>query len=75
MSTSSWFGMDCAQGLRDVHAYDPGGGGVGEEAQALPVNGRMRSLQDVAVALEAAGHVTRAGTRYAPAAIARMVGA
>jgi hypothetical protein len=26
----------------------------------------MRSLSEIAVALEAAGHVTRAGTRYAP---------
>ena len=39
-----------------------------------PVNGRMRSLSEIAVALEAAGHVTRAGTRYAPAVIAHMVG-
>jgi DNA invertase Pin-like site-specific DNA recombinase len=40
-----------------------------------PVNYRKRSLREIAVELEAAGHVTRAGTRYAASAIARMVGA
>jgi hypothetical protein len=38
-----------------------------------PVNNRRRSLREIAADLEAAGHVTRAGTRYAAAAIARMV--
>jgi hypothetical protein len=40
-----------------------------------PINNRRRSLGEIAVELEAAGHVTGAGTRYAAAAIARMVGA
>jgi DNA invertase Pin-like site-specific DNA recombinase len=39
-----------------------------------PANHRRRSPREIAAALEAAGHVTRKGTRYAPAAIARMVG-
>ena len=34
-----------------------------------------RSLREIAVELEAVGHVTSAGTRYGAAAIARMVGA
>ena len=38
------------------------------------VNGHMRSLSEIAAELEAAGFVTRAGTRYEAAAIARMVG-
>jgi DNA invertase Pin-like site-specific DNA recombinase len=37
-----------------------------------PVNGRKRSLRDVAAELEAAGHVT-AGKRYSATAVARMV--
>lgn len=40
-----------------------------------PINNRRRSLREIAAELEAAGHVTGAGTRYAAAAIARMVGA
>jgi len=39
-----------------------------------PVNGRKRSLRDIAADLEAAGHVTSAGTRYGAAAVARMIG-
>jgi len=38
-----------------------------------PVNNRKRSLRDIAAELEAAGHITGAGKRYAAAAIARMV--
>jgi DNA invertase Pin-like site-specific DNA recombinase len=38
-----------------------------------PVNGRKRSLRDIAAELEAAGHVSIAGTRYGAAAVARMV--
>jgi DNA invertase Pin-like site-specific DNA recombinase len=38
-----------------------------------PVNGRRRSLRDVAAELETAGHVSIAGTRYGAAAVARMV--
>ena len=39
-----------------------------------PVNGRKRSLRDIAADLEAAGHMTSAGTRYGAAAVARMIG-
>jgi DNA invertase Pin-like site-specific DNA recombinase len=38
-----------------------------------PINGRKRSLRDVATALEAAGHVTTDGQRYAATAVARMI--
>jgi DNA invertase Pin-like site-specific DNA recombinase len=38
-----------------------------------PVNGRHRSLREVAAELEAAGHVTSKGTPYGAAAIARMI--
>jgi DNA invertase Pin-like site-specific DNA recombinase len=40
-----------------------------------PVNGRKRSLRDVAAELAAAGHVTKSGTPYAATAISRMIGA
>ena len=40
-----------------------------------PVNGRRRSLRDVAAELETAGHLTSLGTRYGAAAIARMIAA
>ena len=38
-----------------------------------PANGRRRSLRDVAAQLAAAGHITRKGTPYGAAAVARMV--
>jgi hypothetical protein len=38
-----------------------------------PVNGRKRTLRDIAAELETAGHVSIAGTRYGAAAVARMV--
>ncbi len=40
-----------------------------------PANGRKRSLRDVAAELEAQGHVTKDGKRYAATAVARMVAA
>jgi hypothetical protein len=39
-----------------------------------PTNGHKRSLREIAVELESAGFVTRRGTRYGGAAVARMVG-
>jgi DNA invertase Pin-like site-specific DNA recombinase len=39
------------------------------------INGRKRSLRDVAAELEAAGHVTADGTRYAATAVSRMISA
>jgi hypothetical protein len=38
-----------------------------------PMNGRRRSLREVAAELEAQGHVSLAGARYTATAIARMV--
>jgi hypothetical protein len=67
--------MNCAQDCAMCMHMTREAVALAKKLRRYPVNGRMRSLQDVAVALEAAGHVTRAGTRYAPAAIARMVGA
>lgn len=38
-----------------------------------PVNGRKRSLRDIAEELERMGYVSEAGTRFNPAAVKRMV--
>jgi DNA invertase Pin-like site-specific DNA recombinase len=38
-----------------------------------PVNGRRRSLREVAAELEAAGHVAASGQRYAATAVQRMI--
>ena len=38
-----------------------------------PVNGRKRSLRHIAAELEAQGHVTKDGKRYAATAMARMI--
>jgi DNA invertase Pin-like site-specific DNA recombinase len=40
-----------------------------------PVNGRKRSLRDVAAELQAAGHVAAGGKPYAATAVARMLAA
>ena len=40
-----------------------------------PINGRRRSLREVAAELEAKGHVTADGKRYAATAVARMIAA
>jgi DNA invertase Pin-like site-specific DNA recombinase len=48
---------------------------VAKKLARYPVNGRKRSLRDVAAELEVAGHVAKNGKRYAPTAIARMIAA
>ena len=40
-----------------------------------PVNGRKRSLQNIAAELEVQGHVTKDGRRFAATAVARMIAA
>jgi hypothetical protein len=40
-----------------------------------PVNGRKRSLRDVAAELETRGHLNERGKRYAATAISRMLAA
>lgn len=54
---------------------DPQAVALAKRLHRYPINNRTRSLRQIAVELEAAGHVTRKGTRYEAAAIARMVGA
>ena len=47
---------------------------LAKKLRRYPVNGHKRSLNQVAAELEAQGYVTRRGTRYGGAAVARMVG-
>jgi hypothetical protein len=46
---------------------------LGCAGSRYPVNGRKRSLRDVAAELEARGHVNERGKRYAATAISRML--
>ena len=46
---------------------------LAKKLKRYPVNGRKRSLNQVAAELEAQGYVTRRGTRYGAVAVARMV--
>jgi hypothetical protein len=53
------------------------GGGDGrnwrKKLARYPVNGRKRSLREVAAELEAQGHLNAKGRPYAAAAVARML--
>jgi hypothetical protein len=60
-------------GGRSVAETNPATVALAKKLAHYPVNGRRRSLRDVAAELETAGHLTGAGTRYGAAAIARMI--
>jgi DNA invertase Pin-like site-specific DNA recombinase len=62
-------------GRKSLAELSPEAVALAKKLRRYPVNGRKRSLNEVAAELEAQGFVTRAGTRYGAAAIARMVGA
>ena len=60
-------------GRRSVAEANPTTVALAKKLARYPVNGRRRSLRDVAAELEKAGHVTSKGTAYGAAAIARMI--
>jgi DNA invertase Pin-like site-specific DNA recombinase len=60
-------------GRRSVAEANPTTVALAKKLARYPVNGRRRSLRDVATELEKAGHVTSKGTAYGAAAIARMI--
>jgi DNA invertase Pin-like site-specific DNA recombinase len=60
-------------GRHSVGESSPQTVALAKKLRRYPVNGRKRSLRDVAVELEATGHITSAGTRYGAAAVARMI--
>jgi DNA invertase Pin-like site-specific DNA recombinase len=62
-------------GRRSVAEMSPETVALAKKLARYPVNGRRRSLRDVAAELEAAGCLTSAGTRYGSAAVARMIAA
>jgi DNA invertase Pin-like site-specific DNA recombinase len=62
-------------GRKSYVERDPEMVSLAKKLARYPVNGRKRSLRDVAAELEAAGHVTADGTRYAATAVARMIAA
>ena len=62
-------------GRRSVAEANPATVALAKKLARYPVNGRRRSLRDVAAELETAGHLTSARTRYGAAAIARMIAA
>jgi hypothetical protein len=48
---------------------------IAKKLARYPVYGERRSLRDVAAELEARGHVTKDGKRYAATAVARTIAA
>jgi DNA invertase Pin-like site-specific DNA recombinase len=62
-------------GRRSVAEANPATVALAKKLARYPVNGRRRSLRDVAAELMAAGYMTGKGTAYGAAAIARMIGA
>ncbi|WP_174654515.1 hypothetical protein [Mesorhizobium prunaredense] len=46
---------------------------MAKKLHRYPVNGRQRTLADVAKALADAGYLSSAGTQYTPTAVSRML--
>jgi DNA invertase Pin-like site-specific DNA recombinase len=61
-------------GRKSLAELAPDAVALAKKLRRYPVNGHKRSLNEVAAELEAEGYVTRRGTRYGGAAVARMVG-
>jgi DNA invertase Pin-like site-specific DNA recombinase len=60
-------------GRKSLAELAPEAVALAKKLRRYPTNGRMRSLNEIAAALETAGFITRRGTRYGGAAIQRMV--
>jgi hypothetical protein len=61
-------------GRKSLAELSPEAVALARKLRRYPTNGHERSLREIAVELESAGFVTRRGTRYGGAAVARMVG-
>lgn len=61
------------EGRKSLAEIDKEAVALAKRLHRYPVNGGRRSLRDVAAELTAAGKLTRKGTPYSAAAIARMV--
>ena len=62
-------------GRKNYAELKPEAVALAKRLHRYPVNLRKRSLRDIAAELEAAGHVTRTGKRYAANAVAKMISA
>jgi DNA invertase Pin-like site-specific DNA recombinase len=62
-------------GRKSYAERDPAMVALAKKLARYTINGRKRSLREVAAELEAAGHVTADGTRYAATAVLRMISA
>ena len=61
-------------GRKSLAELSPEAVALARKLRRYPANGHKRSLREIAVELESAVFVTRRGTRYGGAAVARMVG-
>jgi DNA invertase Pin-like site-specific DNA recombinase len=62
------------EGRKSLAELAPEAVALAKKLRRYPVNGHKRSLNEIAAELETAGFITRRGTRYGGAAVARMVG-
>jgi hypothetical protein len=61
------------RGSRSVAEANPATVTLAKKLARYPINGRRRSLREIAAELEKAGLLTSAGTRYGAAAVNRMI--
>jgi DNA invertase Pin-like site-specific DNA recombinase len=62
-------------GRKSYEERNPAMVALAKKLARYTVNGRKRSLRDVAAELEAAGHRAKGDTRYSATAVARMISA
>jgi hypothetical protein len=62
-------------GRKNLAERNPETVALAKKLRRYPANGRRRSLREIAAELEAQGHKTPQGTRYAATAVARMIAA
>jgi DNA invertase Pin-like site-specific DNA recombinase len=61
-------------GRKSLAELSPEAVSLARKLRRYPINGHMRSFNEIAVELQLKGFVTRHGTRYGAAAVQRMVG-
>ena len=62
-------------GRRNLAERSPETVALAKKLHRYPANGRKRSLREIAAELDAQGHKTPRGIRYAATAVARMIAA
>ena len=61
------------EGRKSIAELNPGAVALAKRLHRYPINGKRRSLREVAAELAIHGHTTRTGQPYGAAAIARMI--